>query len=88
MSLTEIKKAVQKLSLAEINELTGWMNEQRVRAEEADADAWDKQFETDVNEGRLDYFFAEVHASIMAGRTYPLQFDAAGRLIPPPDFQP
>ena len=48
MSVTEIKEALQKLSLAEMDELTHWMNEQRVLAEEADADAWDKQIEADI----------------------------------------
>ena len=36
MSLTEVKEAVAQMTLDEVNELTRWINEQRVKAEEAD----------------------------------------------------
>ena len=72
MSMTEIKNAVQKLSLAEMEELTRWMNEERVRAEEAESDAWDKQIETDAKSGRLDDFMAKARAEIKAGRVRPM----------------
>lgn len=72
MSIVEIKKAVQKLSVAEMDELTRWMNEQRVKAEEAEADAWDKQIEEDAKSGRLDDFMAKARAEIKAGRVRPL----------------
>lgn len=72
MSVGEIKDAVQKLTLVEIEELTRWMNEQRVKAEEADAEAWDKQMEEDVKAGRLDHLIAQVEANFEAGRSKPL----------------
>ena len=68
MSMVEIKEAVQKLTLAEMEELTHWMNAQRIQAEEAEADAWDKQIEEDVKAGRLDHLIAEARADIKAGR--------------------
>lgn len=72
MSLTEVKEAVAQMTSDEVDELTRWINEQRVKAEEADADAWDKQFEDDVNAGRLDHLIAQVEANFEAGRSKPL----------------
>ena len=48
------------------------MNEERVRAEEADAEAWDKQIEDDAKSGRLDDFMAKARAEIKAGRVRPI----------------
>lgn len=77
MSMVEIKEAVQKLTLAEMEELTRWMNAQRERAEEADAQAWDKQIEEDVKAGRLNHLIAEARADIKAGRSKPLLVSVA-----------
>ncbi len=72
MSLTEVKEAVAQMTPDEQNELTRWMNEQRVKAEEAASDAWDKQIEEDAKAGRLNHLIAEARADIKAGRVRPL----------------
>ena len=45
--VSEIEVAVKKLSRDELSAFRDWF-------QEFDAEAWDKQFETDVKAGRLD----------------------------------
>jgi hypothetical protein len=61
MSLTELKEAIEKLSIeerAELNRLLyGWED-----------DEWDKQMAADVEAGRLDDVIRRAEADMNAGR--------------------
>ena len=62
MSLTDLEKAVVKLSPPELAEFRAWFFE-------FDADAWDRQFEEDVAAGRLDTIADEALREHREGRT-------------------
>ena len=53
MTVSEIEKAIRKLSPEELNRLRAWF-------EEYCAQVWDKQIEEDAKSGRLDKLIAEV----------------------------
>ncbi len=52
MSITEIKNAIEKLSLKDRDELLHWIHEW-------EEDAWDKQMAQDANAGKLDFLIRE-----------------------------
>ncbi len=51
-SVTEIQKAIMKLTAAEYAELMKWLDE-------LEEDPWDRQIEEDAKAGRLDALAAE-----------------------------
>lgn len=60
-SVIEIESAVQKLSRSDLTVFRDWFLG-------FDAAAWDKQFEEDVAEGRLDALANEAIHDLRAGR--------------------
>jgi hypothetical protein len=60
-TVQEIESAVAKLSREELAAFRDWF-------QEFDADAWDKQFETDVAAGRLDALAEEALRDFREGR--------------------
>jgi hypothetical protein len=61
MSLSELESEVQKLSDAELNAFTRWL-------EEFAATRWDVQIEQDVANGKLDALLAKVDAEFESGK--------------------
>ena len=59
--VSEIEVAVKKLSRDELSAFRDWF-------QEFDAEAWDKQFETDVRAGRLDALAEEALRDLREGR--------------------
>ena len=59
--VSEIEIAVKKLSRDELSAFRDWF-------QEFDAEAWDKQFETDVAAGRLDALAEEALLDLREGR--------------------
>jgi len=59
--VSEIEVAVKKLSRDELSVFRDWF-------QEFDAEAWDKQFETDVTAGRLDALAEEALRDLREGR--------------------
>ena len=59
--VSEIEVAVKKLSRDELSAFRDWF-------QEFDAEAWDKQFETDVRSGRLDALAEEALRDLREGR--------------------
>ena len=62
MSIQELEQAVSGLSQEDLAAFRAWFSE-------FDAEAWDKQFETDVAAGRLDSIADEVLRDLREGRT-------------------
>lgn len=60
-TVAEIENAIQKLSRRELGSLRDWFIG-------FDADAWDKQFEEDAKDGRLDVLADEALRDLDAGR--------------------
>jgi len=52
MSLAEIKRAVDELSVKELAELAAFIRER-------DSESWDQQIEEDAAVGKLDFLFEE-----------------------------
>lgn len=61
MSLSELESEVQKLSAAELNAFTRWL-------EEFAATRWDGQIEQDVANGKLDALLAKVDGEFESGK--------------------
>ena len=61
LGIEQIKEAVLKLSLEDSALLRSWFDE-------FDADIWDRQFELDVSEGRLDALADEALQDVHQGR--------------------
>jgi len=59
--VSEIEVAVKKLSRDELSAFRDWF-------QEFDAEAWDKQFDTDVRAGRLDALAEEALRDLREGR--------------------
>ena len=60
-TVPEIEAAIQKLSPVELEEFRKWF-------QDFDADAWDRQLETDVEAGRLDGLADEALADLRKGQ--------------------
>jgi hypothetical protein len=60
-TVLEIESAISKLSREELSRLRAWFKE-------FDAEAWDKQFEEDVQAGRLDALADEALRDLREGR--------------------
>jgi hypothetical protein len=60
-SVKEIEEAVLRLSGAELAAFRAWFAE-------LDAEAWDRQIESDIAAGRLDSLADEAIADLQAGR--------------------
>jgi len=65
MSLTELETEVQKLSPAELNAFTCWLDEYT-------ASQWDSRIEDDLESGKLAHLFAKADADFDAGACKPL----------------
>jgi len=63
--LERIRETVESLSDKELHELGRWLDELRARR-------WDRQFEEDVQAGKLDKLGEQALAHLDAGRTRPL----------------
>ena len=63
-SVSEIERAVAKLSALEFTEFERWFDEERNRK-------WDSQIEADSASGALDSLLKEVEEDIAHGRTCP-----------------
>ena len=61
-SVEEIEKVVAKLSPEDLAEFRAWFTEY-------DAELWDRQFEKDASEGKLDRFAAEALEEHRRGET-------------------
>jgi hypothetical protein len=61
-SVEEVEKVVAKLSPQELAEFRAWFAEY-------DAELWDRQFEKDASEGKLDRFAAEALEEDRRGET-------------------
>jgi len=61
MTIKEIEKAVIGLPPGELAEFAEWFEEFR-------AEAWDKQIEKDLKQGRLEHLISEAEADFEAGR--------------------
>jgi len=61
MSITEIERAIEKLSPEELQALRAWFAER-------DAAEWDQQFEADVAAGKLDALAEEAVRELREGR--------------------
>jgi hypothetical protein len=59
-TILEIESAISKLSREELSTLRAWFKE-------FDAEAWDKQFEEDVQAGRLDALADEALRDLRKG---------------------
>ena len=64
-TVQEIEAAIGKLSDAEVLVLVD-------RLRERHAEAWDRQIESDVAAGRLDFLVAEARDELQQGKTKPL----------------
>ena len=64
-TVQQIKRAVRQLSPPDLVKFRAWFTE-------LDADAWDKQFEQDVLNWRLDKLGEETLADLRKGRCKPL----------------
>jgi hypothetical protein len=64
-TVQEIEAAIQRLPDAEVLALVD-------RLRERHAEAWDRQIESDVNAGRLDFLVQEAQAELRQGQTKPL----------------
>lgn len=62
MTVSEIKKAIERLDEKQLAELRAWLWE-------LDADDWDRQMKRDAEEGKLDALFDAADASYRAGET-------------------
>ena len=60
-TIGEIEEAVRRLSRAELAAFREWFDR-------FDAEAWDRQFEQDAREGRLDNFANEALEDFREGR--------------------
>lgn len=60
--LEQIKEAVLQFPPEDLASFRAWFNE-------FDADVWDKQFELDVSEGRLDVLANEALQDVHLGRS-------------------
>lgn len=65
MSVQELENAVAQLSAEELAKFSTWF-------EEYTADAWDREFEADVQAGKLDALGKEADQDFEAGRCKPL----------------
>ncbi len=65
MSVQELEKAVADLSAGDLKQFTKWF-------EEYQAEAWDRQIESDVKAGKLDALIKEADEDFDAGRCRPL----------------
>jgi hypothetical protein len=65
MSITEIESAIQKLPVAQLDELMAWLARHYEKV-------WDKQIADDLESGRLEDLLAEVDAEIESGIATPL----------------
>ena len=61
-TIQEIEDAIRKLPVDNLAELRAWFAE-------FDAEVWDRQFERDVSEGRLDALADEALGDLREGRT-------------------
>ena len=66
MDIQEIETAITKLSAKQLIELSKWLEEYQARL-------WDKQIETDLEEGHLNKALAEVDAEYVVTRTANLE---------------
>ena len=64
-TVTEIQRAIVRLLPAQKRRLARWFDDHM-------EDAWDRQIEADVKDGRLDHLVAKARGDIAAGRTKPL----------------
>lgn len=64
-TVQEIEAAIQRLPDAEVLALVD-------RLRERHAAAWDRQIESDVNAGHLDFLVQEAQAELRQGKTKPL----------------
>ncbi|MGC1274001.1 MAG: hypothetical protein WBC44_09860 [Planctomycetaceae bacterium] len=64
-TVTEIEAAISRLSGKELAELMAWIQEHL-------AEAWDRQIEADLEDGRLDALLSEVEGEYRAGLSRPL----------------
>ena len=62
--VTEIEKAIQKLTPPEIKAVADWLQEFR-------EEMWDQQIEADAKAGKLDKFIAKAKAGYQAGKATP-----------------
>ena len=60
MSLAEIKRAVDELSVKELAELAAFIRER-------DSESWDQQIEEDAAVGKLDFLFDETEKARTTG---------------------
>jgi hypothetical protein len=65
MSIQEIESEVAKMSRADLAAFAEWF-------EEFAAQAWDKQLEADVADGKLDHLAKQADEHFEAGRCKPL----------------
>jgi len=65
MTVTELEKAITRLSKQELDRFRDWFDEYY-------AELWDKQIEDDAKAGRLDKLIAEANAEYNAGLSKPL----------------
>ncbi|AQG78339.1 hypothetical protein [Spirosoma montaniterrae] len=65
MSVQEIEVAITKLSSAEIQELSNWIEEYRRQQ-------WEQRLEQDLDAGHFDELIAELTEEYKLGRTKPL----------------
>ncbi len=61
MTITEIKKAVENLSITEQEELFNWIDEYR-------ENQWDKQIENDFDNGRLNDLIQQAKQEFKQGK--------------------
>jgi len=61
MTVKEIKKAVENLSLNEQEELFNWIDEYR-------ENQWDKQIENDFDNGKLNHLIAQAKKEFQQGK--------------------
>lgn len=61
MTITEIKKAVENLSISEQEELFNWIDEYR-------ENQWDKQIEDDFDNGRLNDLIQQAKKEFQQGK--------------------
>ena len=67
-TLAEIEDAIEKLPNEQLFQLTDWISGRF-------SDAWDRQIEQDIVEGKLDDLAAEAIAEHRAGQSLPLPVD-------------
>jgi hypothetical protein len=61
MTITDIKKAVENLSITEQKELFYWIDEYR-------ENQWDKQIEVDLDNGKLNKLIAQAKQEFKEGK--------------------